>query len=283
MRIAYMQQRYSMEITTKRRMVTNNLDESSKRIVNTVFVSLQKFALLIGVFTIALLAAEAPGEVFAEESADTLQVENTNPNASFEYVFSKLVEYKLASGVNSADANLFAGELIARLRHVRLNPVKQESVKGVTTSVTQEDPRVIAIERFFASKGNLPAGEYAQYFVDTSEKYGLDPALLPSIVYLESTGFKHECKNTGPGGSNGNGLGWGGCKIRFSSYEEAIDTVGYNLAGLNPNTKSYYGSHRTFKEKMYAYNSVNNKYFSNLTATMNKIKSLEPVTLAQNS
>jgi|GEM_PF-5233232 len=278
MRNAYIQQRDSIEITTKRRMTINNLDESSKRIVNNVFVALQKFALAIALFAITFVAVEAPELVLAEESADAEIVESTEANP-FNDIFARLVAYQEKQGDDSKDAQLFAANIIARLRAARLT-TETPSTPQASVS-TEQDPRVIAIERFAASKGNLRGGQYAQDFVDVADEYGIEYEKLVAIGFLESTLFENECSNVSKGV---NGFGWGGCKIRFESYKAAMDNVAANLTCHNPGTISYYCNGKTFKQQMYSYNSVNKSYYPNLIKTMNKIKSLEPATtLAQNS
>jgi hypothetical protein len=94
------------------------------------------------------------------------------------------------------------------------------------------------IDAYFA-QWNLPLTGYGYFFAETAKKYDLDPFLLPAIAMRETTGGKNLCK-TLPEDEKWNPYGWGSCKIGFSSFEEAIDTVGMNLAGQNPNTAFAY-------------------------------------------
>ena len=82
----------------------------------------------------------------------------------------------------------------------------------------QVDTRVIALKNVLESY-NSPLSPYAQEYVDTADKYGMDWRLLPAIAGLESTFGLHQ-----PAGSN-NSYGWGGGRIYFQSVEEGIDTV----------------------------------------------------------
>lgn len=70
---------------------------------------------------------------------------------------------------------------------------------------------------------NSPLVDSASDFVKTCFKYDLDCYLLPSIAGLESTFGKFILP------SSYNPFGWGGGYIIFSSWSEAIDTVGRGL------------------------------------------------------
>ena len=93
--------------------------------------------------------------------------------------------------------------------------------------------RIEKIEKYF-QRYHLPLRKYASFFVDSADRYGIDWRLLPAIGMIESTGGKFACKHVGH-----NAFGWGSCKLGFSSYKEAIDTISKNLAG-----KYYKTAHR---------------------------------------
>lgn len=81
------------------------------------------------------------------------------------------------------------------------------------------DPRFVKLQAFF-SRGDCPAEEYAEAFLDAADRYDLDWRLLPSLSFIESTGGKQAKHN--------NMFGWG--EARFSTPTAGIHAVGYRLA-----------------------------------------------------
>lgn len=140
--------------------------------------------------------------------------------------------------------------------------------KPVTKEVVSvEDVRkehAEAINRFFKERG-MPLAGTGMTFVLVAEKYGLDWRLLPAIGVRESSGGKQACGY--------NAFGWGSCKLghNFSSYEEAIESLGKNLGGANKSTSRYYAGKST-EEKLYYYNgSVEPPYTGEVLAIMDMI------------
>lgn len=89
----------------------------------------------------------------------------------------------------------------------------------------KKDSRVANLKVFFR-KYNSDLYEHTEFIVETSDKYGLDYRLLPAIAMQEST----LCKNIPSNSYNCWGWGiYGNMVTRFSSYEEAIDTVAKGL------------------------------------------------------
>jgi len=87
------------------------------------------------------------------------------------------------------------------------------------------DKRIENLRMFF-SRYNSPLEPYTEYFVKTAEKYDLDYRLLPAIAMQES----NLCKKAPKDSYNCWGYGIYGKKItKFSSYEEAIETVAKTL------------------------------------------------------
>lgn len=108
------------------------------------------------------------------------------------------------------------------------------------------DTRAQKIDAYFA-KRSMPLEGYGAEFVKVAEKYNLDPYLLPAVAVRESSGGKRLMNN--------NPFGWGSAKIPFKDFNEAIDVVGWNLGGHNPNTSRYYSTEDNYK-KMYYYNGT---------------------------
>ncbi len=101
------------------------------------------------------------------------------------------------------------------------------------------------IDAYYAKRG-MPLFGYGAKMVAEAEKNNLDWRLLPAIAIKESTGGKFACV--------GNPFGWGSCSIEFDTWNEAIETVAFNLGGNNPNTARYYKD-KTIEEKLYNYNT----------------------------
>jgi hypothetical protein len=101
------------------------------------------------------------------------------------------------------------------------------------------------IDAYYAKRG-MPLEGYGEKMVAEAEKNNLDWRLLPAIAIKESTGGKFACYK--------NPFGWGSCKIKFASYDDAIEAVARNLGGNNPNTARYYKD-KTTKEKLHHYNN----------------------------
>lgn len=172
--------------------------------------------------------------------------------------------------------------------YLALSPI--ESLHGHITSVFKKagaieteiivdgltaTERAAKIETFFKNRENAPIGAYARAFVDAADEYGLDWRLLPAISMIESSGGQNACKFAN-GALKHNAFGWGGCTISFDSYEQAIDHITKNLAGLDPKTAQYY-SGKTVSQIIDKYNppSVRHDYNKIVTWGMNKIASTE--------
>jgi len=144
-----------------------------------------------------------------------------------------------------------------------------------------QQERIEKLENYFKSY-NMPAADYARAFVTYADQYGIDWTLVATIAYLESTGFQNPCDKV-----SYSGLGWGSCKINFSSFEESIRVVSMNLAGKNEATKKYY-ENKTPEEILHTYNpryvqGISKNYHGNALRIMQEIKEFEaPRALAKN-
>ena len=87
------------------------------------------------------------------------------------------------------------------------------------------DPRAVNLRALFR-KRNSPLYEHSEYIVKISDKYGMDYKLIPAISIQESGA----CINIPENSYNCWGWGiYGNTVTRFSSYEEAIETVAKGL------------------------------------------------------
>lgn len=122
-------------------------------------------------------------------------------------------------------------------------PSQIEIVKNDFAKIAEE--RAEKIDAYYAKRG-MPLEGYGAKLVAEAEKNNLDWRLLPAIAIKESTGGKFACYK--------NPFGWGSCKIKFASYDDAIEAVARNLGGNNPNTARYYKD-KTTEEKLHHYNN----------------------------
>ena len=116
------------------------------------------------------------------------------------------------------------------------------------------------------NKYESPLSSNVDAFVETCLNYEINCYLLPSISGLESTFGRYVY----PGSYNP--FGWGSCKIKFKSWDAAIETVAKNLGGNNPTTARYYNG-TTTEEKLHHYNgSVVPTYTGEVTEFMKLIE-----------
>ncbi len=139
--------------------------------------------------------------------------------------------------------------------------------------------RAQKIDAFFTSRENSPLAGYGIYFVQAADKYGIDWKLLPAIATIESNGGKQACKKNGV--PTYNGFGWKGCGSVFSSYQEAIDIITKNLAGLEPATARHYAG-KSIDAKINAYNppEIRSDYHYLVTYVMKKIAKTDTAMIA---
>ncbi|MEI6533399.1 MAG: hypothetical protein WCO06_06190 [Candidatus Roizmanbacteria bacterium] len=99
------------------------------------------------------------------------------------------------------------------------------NTSSVTAEVITGDGRVANLHAFFR-KYDSPLFDQAEYIIKISDKYGMDYRLIPAISMQESGACRVIPDNSY------NCWGWGiyGTTItRFSSYQEAIETVARGL------------------------------------------------------
>lgn len=102
--------------------------------------------------------------------------------------------------------------------------VPDNSIQAIDTIIKQ-DARATIVANFFSGYSS-PLSDFAEEFIQAADKYNLDYRLLPAISMQESIGAKRIIK----GSYNPFGFGIYGDKvIKFSSFEEAIETVAKTL------------------------------------------------------
>jgi hypothetical protein len=135
--------------------------------------------------------------------------------------------FSTMTGAPSAVLSLESSQPIAMVAEI----IKGEETDVVTPEEQARLEKAAKIDAYFG-KYDLPLEGYGMKFVLEAEKNNLDWRLLAAIGMAESTGGKFGCHN--------NPFGWGSCKIKFASYDQAIEVVAWNLGGNNPNTERHY-------------------------------------------
>jgi len=145
------------------------------------------------------------------------------------------------------------------------NSSNKVTIVSASVNITTETRKFQAakLDKYFADR-KMPLAGFGMHFVLVAEKYGLPYNFLPAISAIESSGGKAAYQN--------NPFGWGSAKIPFKNFYEAIEVVGKNLGGANPNTAKYYADN-TLEKKLWYYNeSVVPGYTQKIFAAMQKIE-----------
>ncbi len=96
---------------------------------------------------------------------------------------------------------------------------------NIVSEISVKDGRIANLKAFFR-KYNSPLYNYAEKIVEVSDKYQFDYRLIPAIAMQESNLCKYIPENSH------NCWGWGiygNQVLKFSSYDEAIETVAKGL------------------------------------------------------
>ncbi len=125
------------------------------------------------------------------------------------------------------------------------------------------------INAYFAQY-DLPIAGHGMTMVIAGETYGIDPLLIAGLAMRESTGCKFIIPNTY------NCFGWGGGKIKFKSFDEAIEVIAKNLGGHNERTAHYYKG-KDIRGILETYNppSVVKTYADEVIRIMDRIEKIE--------
>ncbi len=150
----------------------------------------------------------------------------------------KLIQY--VQGLTFIPMLVMSSPFLTLYQQIIITP--QNNVIDISTSINQE--RAEKIDAYFAQR-NMPLEGYGAKMIAEAEKNNIDWRLVPAIAIKESTGGKFAC--------NYNPFGWASCRVKFRSWDSAIETVAHNLGGNNPATARYYKG-TTTEEKLYHYN-----------------------------
>lgn len=130
------------------------------------------------------------------------------------------------------------------------------------------------IESFFKTR-NMPMYKNAAKFIEVANKNGYKEKDLPIytlavISILESTGGKRDIGK--------NPFGWKTGKLKFSSYDEAIEFIGDAFINAK-----YFKNKKSLEDKLFTYNSVNERYQKEFFDFLNKIKNqkIQPIDTAR--
>lgn len=142
---------------------------------------------------------------------------------------------------------------------VILDPAQQALQK-------EREEKAAKIDAYYG-KYDLPLTGYGMKMVLAGEKYSVDPYLIAGLAMRETTAGKFACYN--------NPFGWGSCKIKFESFDHAIDVVAMNLGGHNEKTARYY-KNKSLRGILETYNppSVVADYAGQVIAIMKKIDAM---------
>lgn len=123
------------------------------------------------------------------------------------------------------------GEVVSSVSQVKVEAVHAQEVATPSATpivIVQEDKRVSILHDYLEVKKS-PLTAYSEYFIEISDKYGLDWTLMPAIAGMESSfGLKM------PKGSN-NPFGLGGGKLM--SFPTLYDSIEYEGKLLSRNYK----------------------------------------------
>lgn len=167
----------------------------------------------------------------------------------------------------SISMNAFTASINTVMQLTETKPVAQvQTVTPEMEKLQMERELVAAKIDAYYGKYDLPLEGYGMKMVLAGEKNGISPLLLAAIAMRETTGGKFACHN--------NPFGWGSCKIKFNSFDHAIDVVAMNLGGHNPRTASYYKG-KSLEGILKTYNSVIPTYTKEIIGIMTKIENIK--------
>lgn len=159
--------------------------------------------------------------------------------------------------------NVFMTDINDSLAQIGNNVVNVDPVEAKLQIDRQE--KAAKIDAYFAQKG-LPLEGYGMSMVKAAEDSGLPYNLVAALAMRESTGGKFACHN--------NPFGWGSCRVKFSNFDDAIESVSEHLGGKISTTSHYYKG-KSVRGILVTYNSVIPNYADQVMSIMTKIDNME--------
>ncbi len=177
--------------------------------------------------------------------------------------------------------NPLAGVMVQPPIAVAISPDKTGPLVVATAGNQQSDPdtqaqtsdlalKAAKIDAYFTQYGR-PAAGLGLKLITADRKYGLPDYTMAAMLQIESSGLDHHCPY-----DQFNGWGYGSCTgQKFTSIDDAIDTVAATLAGQKPGTARFY-KNKSFDAILTTYNGagVNPKYVSSVKFVMSQINNM---------
>lgn len=167
-------------------------------------------------------------------------------------LFFSLIQHAFSQTIKLA-SNLFSKEVIVKEKEYIVNSVAY-------LSFVEDRQNELRIEAFLKKRG-MPLYKNAAKFIEVANKYNLDPFFLPAIAITESSGGLAGTRAT----KNNNPFGWGSKRIKFESFDQAIDTIGYKLTNLA------WFKDKSLRDKLSVYNQEDPKYKSKIFGYMRSL------------
>jgi hypothetical protein len=142
---------------------------------------------------------------------------------------------------------------------------------AITTQQAQTDAQHAQILDEYLTAHDSPLAGHGARFVAEAEKNGIDWRLLVAIAGRESSFGKHPCKSV-----KNSFLGYGSCKMGFSSVDDAIEYVSASLGGNNENTARQYDG-KTTLQILRNYNHVITNYPQEVARIMKSIDDTDSI------
>lgn len=135
---------------------------------------------------------------------------------------------------SSMSMSAFTASISTAIQSASTVAAEELTVEQIALQVEREQDAVKAakIDAYF-EKREMPLAGHGAKFVAVAREHNLDWRLLPAIAVREQSGGKILPYNCPGKTKNYNAFGWASGKICFTSFDKAIETVGYKLATLS--------------------------------------------------
>ncbi len=114
----------------------------------------------------------------------------------------------------------FKTEAVSQVKVQTVHAQEVASASATPIVIVKEDERVTQLSKYLEAK-NSPLTAYSEYFIQISDKYGLDWTLMPAIAGMESNfGLKMPKESNNPFGLGGGNL------MSFPTLYDSIEYEG---------------------------------------------------------